>query len=87
MRRVLALVRNLPPESALHRAENGGAQWTIDTEIAAVTAELLWANVMSKVPRNKQPRKPFHIPRPHEKRRKKRPASPDEIRAFFAKRK
>jgi len=40
-RRLATLIRHLPPEAALNRQATQGTTWTMDTEIATITLELI----------------------------------------------
>lgn len=91
MRRLLALVKGLPPEGALHRAVRGtAAGWTNTEELLAFLCELtdqtnrLLFGAFSK--KGAKAPKPVSIPRPgQENQRRRRPkASAEELSAFLA---
>lgn len=91
-RRLLALLRNLPPDSASARALDPNEGWTQDQELMATVVDMLgvlehrmlWANTK---PNTKLP-DPVTFPRPNTrevKELKRAPSSYDEVRAFFSK--
>jgi hypothetical protein len=92
LRRLLALVANLPPDSALHRVLDPygvGAGWGWREELLAAIAQLvdhsnrLFVSANSKkgakVPR------PIAIPRPGDRARERRQASGEEVAAMTRK--
>lgn len=92
MRRFLALLEGLPVTSATVRAadERAGMGWTVDTDLLALIAEVLdHGNAQQYMIHSKkgtQPPKPINIPRPgdEERRRKRRIATPEEIKEIFS---
>lgn len=91
VRRLLVLVRQLPPGSPLHRATDPrGWSWTATDELLAVIAELVDLNNRLFIQANSRKSgngpKPLQIRRPWEDEQRQEPrsqATAEEIRAFF----
>lgn len=86
-RKLEALIGQLPENSATARALSPNAGWTQDTELLATIAELIDGNTLLHYNINKRKGQkspaPIRIPRPWDKRRKKRRATPEETKRLF----
>lgn len=88
VRRLVTLVSNLPPKSAVHRAfDPEGWDWDMSRELQAATIEVLdLANAMYQAAHEKDGsgrlRKLLHVPRPTPDEEPE-VASAAEIEAFF----
>lgn len=94
MRRLTALVTNLPPGCALHRAEDPGgygAGWTYTEELLATIAELIDRAdrnfIAAHSKRNARKPRPIQITRPGElaRRKRRRNATGEELAAMVGK--
>lgn len=88
IRRLRALIRGIPPDSALQRAFDPNWRWSSTDELLSSLIEVTdrngrWfaqvhARKGSKVP------DPVRIPRPWEREEKSLVSSPEQVRAFFS---
>lgn len=88
IRRLRALIRGLPPGSAVHRALDPHSDWTANEELLASLIEVVdlgnrWFFGANTKKGSQQP-KPIKIPRPRDDEKEPRkPSTPDEIQSFM----
>ena len=86
-RRLMTLLRGLPPDSNLNRVLYPDAEWGYNEELLALLAELMdYGNRLSYAVapfKHKKKQEPIRIPRPHQRLVEKPKASHEEIVAFF----
>jgi hypothetical protein len=86
VRRVRALIRGLPTDAAFVRSQLGPtAAWTNDSEMLASLVELTHANLRAKAGKKAGNIPPLRIPRPYDRRAKRKPSTPAELQAFLTK--
>lgn len=91
-RRLWALLKHLPRESAVAKAmaPQGAAEWTNTEELLATLCELVDAGNRTFVKAHSKPGsqepKPIRITRPWQRAEPRKPSPKDEVVAFFTRR-
>lgn len=83
LRRLRALVLNLPRDAATVRAQLGdSSEWSTESELLASLIELTHAGLRAQAGKAATSIAPLHIPRPYEQH-ERRQSTPNEIQAFL----